>query len=363
MKTKIFKTLCALIFAAGISVAQDTYFNVFLGGTDFAPNGTNDMSNPSNYYTFSKDGKESTGLWGANNKIDISGTGVPLQSMQTIDWSKWLAYGDINYTNDNGESTLYTSPQNLILKNSLSVSGQPHTFFKYSGTATVTFGSSDSHDEEFQYYTNSFHNIGHGTVSFVRDANAEQSTFSFRINAEAKFENGTTKIGDASKKDGYFDSVKMGNTVINNTVINNRGNLEIYAKSINFGSNLNADSTGTLTVYIPDQALIENTPLVEIAGEFQHLDKVVFDFTNYTNIGAGEYTLISAGSLGEGFNDIKISDDIEIRNLTLKDGYTSELEWVNGSNLMLTVSVPEPYEAAAVIGIIALALAAYRRRI
>lgn len=30
---------------------------------------------------------------------------------------------------------------------------------------------------------------------------------------------------------------------------------------------------------------------------------------------------------------------------------------------MLTVSVPEPYEAAAVIGIIALALAAYRRRI
>lgn len=358
MKTKILKTLCALIFAAGISVAQDTYFNVFLGGTDFAPNGTNDMSNPSNYYTFSKDGKESTGLWGANNKIDISGTGVPLQSMQTIDWSKWFAYGDINYTNDNGESTLYTSPQNLILKNSLSASGQPHTFFKYSGTATVTFGSSDSKDKEFLYHTNSFHSIGSGTVSFVRDANAEQSTFSFRINAEAKFENGTTIIGDASNKDGYFDSVKMANTGIKNT-----GNLEIYAKSINFGSYLNADNTGTLTVYIPDQALIENTPLVEIEGEFQHLDKVVFDFINYANIGAGEYTLISAGSLGEGFNDIKISDDIEIKNLTLKDGYTSELEWVNGSNLMLTVSVPEPYEAAAVIGIIALALAAYRRRI
>ena len=34
-KTKIFKTLCALIFAAGISVAQDTYFNVFLGGRRF----------------------------------------------------------------------------------------------------------------------------------------------------------------------------------------------------------------------------------------------------------------------------------------------------------------------------------------
>ena len=162
---------------------------------------------------------------------------------------------------------------------------------------------------------------------------------------------------DASNKDGYFDSVKMANTGINS-----RGNLEIYAKSINFGSYLNSDSTGTLTVYIPDQALIENTPLVEIAGEFQHLDKVVFDFINYANMEAGEYTLISADSLGEGFSDI-ISDDIEIKNLTLKDGYTSELEWVNGSNLMLTVSVPEPYEAAAVIGIIALALAAYRRRI
>lgn len=357
MKSKILKILCALIFAAGISVAQDTYFNVFLGGTDFAPNGTNDMSDPSNYYTFSKDGKESTSLWGANNKIDISGTGVPLQSMQTIDWSKWVAYGDINYTNDNGESTLYTSPQNLIMKNSLSVSGQPHTFFKYSGTATVTFGSSDSQDEEFLYHTNSFYSIGLGTVSFVRDTNAAQSTFSFRINAEAKFENGTTIIGDASNKNGYFDSVKMANTGIKN-----RGNLEIYAKSINFGSYLNADTTGTLTVYIPDQALIENTPLVEIAGEFQHLDKVVFDFINYANIGAGEYTLISADSLGEGFSDI-VSDDIEIRNLTLKDGYTSELEWVNGSNLMLTVSVPEPYETAVVIGALALALAAYRRRL
>ena len=357
MKSKILKILCALIFATSISVAQDTYYNVFLGGTDFAPNGSSDMSDPSNYYTFSKDGKESTNLWGGNNKIDISGTGVPLQSMQTIDWSKWLAYGDINYTNDNGESTLYTSPQNLILKNSLSVSGQPHAFFKYSGTATVTFGSSDSQDEEFLYFSNAFHSVGPGTVSFVRDTNAEQSTFSFRVNAEAIFENGTTIIGDASNKDGYFDSVKMANTGIKN-----RGNLEIYAKSINFGSYLNADTTGTLTVYIPDQALIENTPLVEIEGEFQHLDKVVFDFINYANIGAGEYTLISADSLGEGFSD-RISADIEIKNLTLKDGYTSELEWVNGSNLMLTVSVPEPYEAAAVIGIIALALAAYRRRI
>lgn len=278
--------------------------------------------------------------------------------MQTIDWSKWLAYGDINYTNDNGESTLYTSPQKLFMKNSLSASGQPHALFKYSGTATVTFGSSDSQDEKFQYYTNSFHNIGHGTVSFVRDANARQSTFSFRISAEAKFQNGTTIIGDASKEDGYFDSVEMASTEINH-----EGNLGIYAKSINFGSYLKADTTGTLTVYIPDQALKENTPLVEIAGVFQHLDKVVFDFTNYENIGAGEYTLISAGSLGEGFDYIDISNDIEIKNLKLKDGYTSELKWVNESNLMLTVSVPEPYEAAAVIGIIALALAAYRRRI
>lgn len=64
MKSKILKILCALIFATGMLAAQDTYFNVFLGGTDFAPNGTNDMSNPTNYYTFSKDGKESTNLWG-----------------------------------------------------------------------------------------------------------------------------------------------------------------------------------------------------------------------------------------------------------------------------------------------------------
>ncbi len=125
MKSKILKILCALIFAAGILAAQDTYFNVFLGGTGYAPSSSrpNDMSDPSNYYTFSKDGEETTKLWGDNDKIDISGTGVPLQSMETINSSKWLAYGDINYKNENGESTLYPSPQNLIMKNSLSVSG------------------------------------------------------------------------------------------------------------------------------------------------------------------------------------------------------------------------------------------------
>lgn len=65
MKTKIFKTLCALIFATSISVAQDTFFNVFLGGTGYAPSSRpNDMSDPSNYYTFSKDGDETTDLWG-----------------------------------------------------------------------------------------------------------------------------------------------------------------------------------------------------------------------------------------------------------------------------------------------------------
>ena len=62
MKTKILKILCALIFATGMLAAQNTFFNVFLGGTGYAPNGTNDMSDPSNYYTFSKDGKESTSL-------------------------------------------------------------------------------------------------------------------------------------------------------------------------------------------------------------------------------------------------------------------------------------------------------------
>ena len=50
MKSKILKILCGLIFATSMLAAQDTYFNVFLGGTGFAPNGTNDMSDPSNYY-------------------------------------------------------------------------------------------------------------------------------------------------------------------------------------------------------------------------------------------------------------------------------------------------------------------------
>lgn len=357
MKSKILKTLCALIFATSMLAAQNTFFNVFLGGTDFAPSGTNDISDPSNYYTFSKDGTESTNLWGANGKIDVSGVGVQLPTMDNINSSKWFGYGDINYKDDNGDSTLYTSPENLFLKNTLVVNGAPHFFFRYSGTATVTLGSSDSQEETFNFATNAFYNIGSGTVSFVRDANAAQKTFSISSSG-VSFSDGTTIIGDASNKAGYFDSIRTSSISIKEN-----SKVEIYAKSINFGNSVGADGTGRLTVYIPDQSLSTESALVTVNEEFQHLDKITFDFINYTDIAAGEYTLISAGSLGEGFNDINIYDDIEIKNLTLKDGYTSELEWVNGSNLMLTVSVPEPYEAAAVIGIIALALAAYRRRI
>lgn len=64
-----------------------------MGGTDFAPGTTNVISDASNFYTFQNDsGSETTSLWGANNRIDISGTGSALQSLQSINASKWLAF-------------------------------------------------------------------------------------------------------------------------------------------------------------------------------------------------------------------------------------------------------------------------------
>lgn len=85
----------------------------------------------------------------------------------------------------------------------------------------------------------------------------------------------------------------------------------------------------------------------------------MFDFAN-SEIGWGEYTLISAGSLGEGWSDI-VSDDVEIRNLRLAAGSSAELEWSGGNFLMLTVSIPEP-SAAALAAVAALLAAALGRR-
>ena len=355
MTKKILSLLACAAFSAAATFAQAPYFNVFMGGTDFAPGTTNDISDTSNFYTFQDDnGSESTGLWGANNRIDISGTGSALQSLQSINASKWLVFGDSTYQNAQGESFIYTPYPNLVLAETLSVPQSPHFYFIYSQDATVTFGSANSEQESFSFSTNAFYNRGGGSTTFAIDPNAAQQNFTARF-SEAYFERGETVFGSVSYKNRYFDSFSL----TGNVSITSSGSLAVFTKRINVGGNFAADGTGTLTIAVPDGALDAQEALISVKGEFQHLDKIVFDFAN-AEIGAGEYALISAGSLGEGWSDI-VSDDVEIRNLRLAAGGSAELEWTGENSLMLTVSVPEP-SAAALAAVAALLAAALGRR-
>lgn len=138
------------------------------------------------------------------------------------------------------------------------------------------------------------------------------------------------------------------------------GSLTVFAKKINVGRNLASDGTGILTIAVPGGALDAQEALISVGGEFQRLDRIVFDLAN-AKTGAGEYALISAGSLGEGWSDI-VSDDVEIRNLRLAAGGSAELERAGKNSLMLTVNVPEP-SAAALAAVAALLAAALGRRV
>lgn len=218
----------------------------------------------------------------------------------------------------------------------------------------MTFGSANSEQESFSFSTNAFYNRGGGSTTFAIDPNAAQRNFTARFNA-AYFDRGETVFGSISRKNGYFDSFSS----TDNVSITNRGSLAVFAKRINVGGNLATDGTGILTIAVPDGALDAREALISVEGEFQRLDKIVFDFAN-AEIGWGEYTLISAGSLGEGWSDI-VSDDVEIRNLRLAAGSSAELEWSGGNSLMLTVSIPEP-SAAALAAVAALLAAALGRR-
>lgn len=355
MIRKILPLLACAAFSAAATFAQAPYFNVFMGGTDFAPGTTDDISDASNFYTFQDDsGTEPTRIWGANNRIDISGTGSALQSLQSINASKWLAFGDVTYQDARGETSLYAPYPNLVLAETLSVPQSPHFYFIYSQDATVTFGSANSEQESFSFSTNAFYNRGGGSTTFAINPNAAQQNFTARFSA-AYFERGETIFGSVSYKNGYFDSFSSTGDVS----ITSRGSLTVFAKRIDVGGNLAADGTGILTIAVPDGALDAQEALISVEGEFQRLDKIVFDFAN-AEIGAGEYALISAGSLGEGWSDI-VSDDVEIRNLRLAAGGSAELEWTGENSLMLTVSVPEP-SAAALAAVAALLAAALGRR-
>ena len=143
-----------------------------------------------------------------------------------------------------------------------------------------------------------------------------------------------------------------------------------YAKSyyISGSVNMNNDTdskndtepANKWTVYVPQNALTLDEPLIRIDGnlkradQYDMLSEIVFDFNwGYEDYAPGEYTLLSVGGDIIGFGDGGVS-------ILGIDETKWSIEW-RGNDLVL-VGVPEPEAAAAAFGALALAAAAYARR-
>ena len=131
---------------------------------------------------------------------------------------------------------------------------------------------------------------------------------------------------------------------------------------MNFETNSenNTNPANKWTVYVPQNALTLDEPLIRIDGNLERADQydmlseIVFDFNwDYEDYAHGEYTLLSVGGDIIGFDDGGVSI-MEI------DETKWSIEW-RGNDLVL-VGVPEPEAAAAAFGALALAAAAYARR-
>ena len=125
-------------------------------------------------------------------------------------------------------------------------------------------------------------------------------------------------------------------------------------------SNNDTEPANKWTVYVPQNALTLDAPLIRIDGDLKRADQydmlseIVFDFNwGYEDYAPGEYTLLSVGG------DIIGFDDGGVSILGINDIKWS-IEW-RGNDLVL-VGVPEPEAAAAAFGALALAAAAYARR-
>ena len=203
--------------------------------------------------------------------------------------------------------------------------------------------------------------------NFYVNTDASQNSYSIKVLGDTYLTNDTHNWGSLTTR--ALDRIEIKdlkltyqkvffNTYAKSYYISGSVNMNFETDSNN---NNNTIPANKWTVYVPQNALTLDAPLIRIDGnlkradQFDMLSEIVFDFNwGYEDYAPGEYTLISVGGDVVGFDD---DDGISI--VGISDNKWS-LEW-KGKDLVL-VGVPEPANVAAVLGALALAAVAYARR-
>lgn len=231
---------------------------------------------------------------------------------------------------------------------------------------TIWIGSDGHAGEDFTLSMDSYGGGSYQSAqnNFYVKPDASQNSYSIKVLGDTYLTNDTHNWG--SLITGALDRIEIKDLKLAFQKVF----FNTYAKSyyISGSVNMNNDTdskndtepANKWTVYVPQNALTLDEPLIRIDGnlkradQYDMLSEIVFDFNwDYEDYAPGEYTLLSVGG------DIIGFDDGGVSILGINDIKWS-IEW-RGNDLVL-VGVPEPEAAAAAFGALALAAAAYARR-
>lgn len=231
---------------------------------------------------------------------------------------------------------------------------------------TIWIGSDGHAGEDFTLSMDSYGGGSYQSAqnNFYVKPDASQNSYSIKVLGDTYLTNDTHNWG--SLITGALDRIEIKDLKLAFQKVF----FNTYAKSyyISGSVNMNNDTdskndtepANKWTVYVPQNALTLDAPLIRIDGDLKRADQydmlseIVFDFNwDYEDYAPGEYTLLSVGGDIIGFDDGGVS----IMGI---DEIKWSIEW-RGNDLVL-VGVPEPEAAAAAFGALALAAAAYARR-
>ena len=232
---------------------------------------------------------------------------------------------------------------------------------------TIWIGSDGHAGEDFTLSMDSYGGGSYQSAqnNFYVNPDASQNSYSIKVLGETYLTNDTHNWG--SLITGALDRIEIKDLKLAFQKVF----FNTYAKSyyISGSVNMNNDTdskndtepANKWTVYVPQNALTLDEPLIRIDGnlkradQFDMLSEIVFDFNwGYEDYAPCEYTLLSVGGDIIGFDD---GDGISIAGI---DETKWSIEW-HGNDLVL-VGVPEPANVAAVLGALALAAVAYAKR-
>ena len=236
-----------------------------------------------------------------------------------------------------------------------------------SRNTTIWIGSDGHAGEDFTLTMDSYGggSYQNATNNFYVNPDASQNSYSIKVLGDTYLTQDTHNWGSLTTRRA-LDRIEIKDL----RLAFQKVFFNTYAKSyyisgsvdMNSGTDEKNDTepANKWTVYVPQNALTLDAPLIRIDGnlkradQYDMLSEIVFDFNwGYEDYAPGEYTLISVGGDVVGFDDGGISI------VGISDNKWS-LEW-KGKDLVL-VGVPEPANVAAVLGALALAVAAYARR-